>query len=92
MSALQQDLQQHLADEHDLEDDMPLDLGQAQGVLCEALDGIEGNGSFCTFDKLKALTDPRLTIDDGLPIKLPLFERDARRIIAASHAAPFGKG
>ncbi|KAH9810912.1 putative 2og-fe oxygenase superfamily protein [Teratosphaeria destructans] len=81
--------QQHLLDE---ENDTPLDLGQARDFLCEALDGIEGNGSFCTFDKFKAMADPQLIIDGGLPIKLPLFERDARRIIAASHAAPFGKG
>jgi hypothetical protein len=44
------------------------------------------------FGHLLNPTNPGLYLKDGAEIGLLLTERDAQLIVAASHAAPFGKG
>lgn len=59
--------------------------------LCEALDGIEANGSFAGFATMSKL-QPDLSIEGVGPIDLPLGETNARKIIQKARQAPFGKG
>lgn len=62
-------------------------------MLVESLAQTEAPGSFAAFYALADFVNPILMIDnDGPPIRLPLQETDAARIIAASHKAPFGQG
>jgi uncharacterized ferredoxin-like protein len=60
--------------------------------LEECLSDIQSSGSFAVFGRLKNPPNPGLYLKKGGPISLPLSDRDAEVIIAASHAAPFGKG
>ncbi|KAE9367525.1 hypothetical protein N431DRAFT_348602 [Stipitochalara longipes BDJ] len=63
-----------------------------RAALDECLSSIQSNGSFALFEHLPNPILPGITLKKGGPIGLPLTERDAQVIIAASHAAPFGKG
>jgi hypothetical protein len=70
-------------------------MDELQGLgerLEECLDGIQSTGSFALFGKLQNPPNPGLYLVNGGPIGLPLSDHDAQVIIAASHAAPFGKG
>lgn len=58
----------------------------------EALDGVDSKGSFAAFGHLSSFVDPQLSVDPCGPVRMPLLDVDATRIIAASHQAPFGKG
>ncbi|KAK5120552.1 hypothetical protein LTR85_006208 [Meristemomyces frigidus] len=58
----------------------------------DALEDIDSKGSFAAFSHLPSFVDPQLKVDPCGPIKMPLQDVDASRIIAASHQAPFGKG
>jgi hypothetical protein len=60
--------------------------------LYECLTNIQSNGSFALFEQLPNPPNPGLCLKNGGSIGLPLTERDAQVIVAASHAAPFGKG
>ena len=59
--------------------------------LYDALDNI-GDTQFAAFGAVPDFVDPQLIVDPCGPIKFPLNDVDASRIIAASHQAPFGKG
>jgi hypothetical protein len=61
-------------------------------TLDKCLSNIQSNGSFALFGHLQIPTNPGLYLKDSAEIGLPLTERDAQLIVAASHAAPFGKG
>lgn len=74
------------------EEDEDTTLEEAKASLCEALDTIKGIGKFAHFGTFAEWADPMLSVDDSGPIKLPLNDTDAQRIIAASHQAPFGRG
>jgi hypothetical protein len=78
------------AEEQESDEDVSLD--DAREGLRDALDEIEGKGRFATYGTIPYVTDPYITLQDGSSIMLPLSAQDARRIIAASHEAPFGKG
>lgn len=60
--------------------------------LDDCLSNIQSSGSFALFAHLKNPPNPGLHLKNGGTIGLPLSDRDAEVIIAASHAAPFGKG
>jgi hypothetical protein len=65
---------------------------ELRAELEECLSDIQGSGSFAVFGRLNNPPNPGLYLKKGGPISLPLSDRDAEVIIAASHAAPFGKG
>jgi hypothetical protein len=56
------------------------------------LNNIQSHGSFALFEQLSNPPNPGLHLKDAGLIGLPLSDRDAKIIVAASHAAPFGKG
>ena len=60
--------------------------------LHECLTNIQSDGSFALFEHLSNPPNPGLCLRNGELIGLPLSNRDAQVIVAASHAAPFGKG
>lgn len=60
--------------------------------LDDCLTNVQSHGSFALFEHLSNPPNPGLYLKDGGLIGLPLSERDAEIIVAASHAAPFGKG
>jgi hypothetical protein len=60
--------------------------------LEECLSNIKGDGSFALFESLDNTPNPGLHLKSGGLIGLPLSDRDAQAIVAASHQAPFGKG
>ena len=80
------------SDEED--DDSVADLSEdeVKDALNDALRSIRPTGDFAAWSTVPDYVDPALVVDDAGPIKLPLQEADAQRIIAASHQAPFGKG
>jgi hypothetical protein len=67
-------------------------MGGGSINLQQCLDDIQTSGSFALFEQLQNPPNPGLTLVNGGPIGLPLSDRDAAAIVAASHAAPFGKG
>ena len=55
------------------------------------MDSIESQGDTSCFLDLADFVDPELWVGDyPNPISFPLEQRDARRIVNASHLAPFG--
>jgi hypothetical protein len=63
------------------------------GVIHNCLSNVQGAGSFAVFEPLGTPPNPGLYLNGGGgTIGLPLSERDAQAIVAASHEAPFGKG
>lgn len=60
--------------------------------LHECLTNIQSDSSFALFEHLSNPPNPGLCLKNGELIGLPLSNRDAQVIVAASHAAPFGKG
>lgn len=58
----------------------------------ECLDGIQHAGIYAVFGHLPNPLNPGTNLKNGGAIGLPLTERDAGIIIAASHQAPFGNG
>jgi hypothetical protein len=60
--------------------------------LKECLPKIQSSGSFAVFEALENPPNPGLCLKNGGPIGLPLSDHDASVLVAASHAAPFGKG
>jgi hypothetical protein len=68
----------------------------AHNELCEELDeclsNVQSDGSFALFEHLSNPINPGICLKNGELIGLPLTNRDAQVIVAASHAAPFGKG
>ncbi|TVY13045.1 hypothetical protein LARI1_G009289 [Lachnellula arida] len=69
-----------------------LDPEQLKEGLDECLSNIEGDGSFALFERLNNPPNPGIYLKEGGLVGLPLSDRDAEAIIAASHQAPFGKG
>lgn len=70
-----------------------LGSGVIKRLLVDSLAKTEAPGSFAAFYAVPDFVNPILMVDnDGPPIRLPLQETDAARIIAASHKAPFGQG
>lgn len=69
-----------------------LDPEQLKEGLDECLRNIEGDGSFALFEPLNNPPNPGIYLNEGGLVGLPLSDRDAEAIIAASHQAPFGKG
>ncbi|KAF2209750.1 hypothetical protein CERZMDRAFT_100156 [Cercospora zeae-maydis SCOH1-5] len=65
-----------------------------KGNLLNALEKIQPSGSFASFGTIgQQFVDPTVsTIDGEPPIQLPVDEDAAKRLIAASHQAPFGRG
>lgn len=57
-----------------------------------SLNDIQSDGSFALFEHLSNPPNPGICLNNGETIGLPLSNRDAQVIVAASHAAPFGKG
>ncbi|TAQ83888.1 hypothetical protein B7494_g7785 [Chlorociboria aeruginascens] len=60
--------------------------------LEKCLTDIHPAGSFAVFSQFPTATNPGVYLKDSGIIGLPLSDRDAQAIIAASHQAPFGKG
>jgi hypothetical protein len=60
--------------------------------LNECLSNVQSDGSFALFEHLSNPPNPGICLKNGELIGLPLSNRDAQIIVAASHAAPFGKG
>ena len=60
--------------------------------LLDALDELDSPGSFAAFGRLPDMVDPQLVVESCGTIRLPLQDVDARKLVAASHQAPFGKG
>jgi len=60
--------------------------------LDECLSNIKSDGCFALFEALENPPNPGLHLKSGGLIGLPLSDRDAQAIVAASHQAPFGKG
>jgi hypothetical protein len=60
--------------------------------LEECLTNLKSPGDFALFEPLSQTPNPGLYLSNGGTIGLPLSDRDADAIIAASHEAPFGKG
>jgi hypothetical protein len=60
--------------------------------LDECLSNIKADGSFALFEPLYNPPNPGLRLKNGGLTGLPLSDRDAQAIVAASHEAPFGKG
>ena len=60
--------------------------------LDECLTNIQPSGSFALFEGSSNPPNPGLYLRCGGGIGLPLSDRDAQTIVAASHQAPFGKG
>jgi hypothetical protein len=60
--------------------------------LDECLSNVQSDGSFALFEHLSNPPNPGIYLKNGELIGLPLSNRDAQVIVAASHAAPFGKG
>lgn len=82
-------------DLEDDEDDIDYAITEleAKYLIRDALENVHSVGTFATTGDLPSYVDPIIFIPDGKPpINLPLQEADARRLIAASHEAPFGKG
>lgn len=69
-----------------------LDIDELKGEISECLDGIHTIGTFALFENLDAAPNPGLYLKSGGIVGLPLSDRDAEAVIAASHEAPFGKG
>ncbi|KAM3418270.1 hypothetical protein BST61_g4271 [Cercospora zeina] len=65
-----------------------------KGNLLNALEKIRPSGSFASFGTIgPQCVDPMVSIPDGgPPIPLPVNEEAAKRLTAASHQAPFGRG
>lgn len=81
-------------DEEDYEDDSVADMDEeeTEEALKDALLSIHHAGDFASWMHMTDYVDPGLIVDQNGPIELPLQEAGARRIIAASHQAPFGLG
>jgi hypothetical protein len=60
--------------------------------LEQCLNDLQSAGDFALFEPLASTVTPGLWIKGAGTIGLPLSERDAQAIIAASHQAPYGKG
>ncbi|TVY44089.1 hypothetical protein LOCC1_G004493, partial [Lachnellula occidentalis] len=69
-----------------------LDAEELKEGLDECLSNIEGDGSFALFEPLINPPNPGIYLKEGGVVGLPLSDRDAEAIIAASRQAPFGKG
>lgn len=70
----------------------PMFEDELREELFDCLNNIQSNGSFALFEHLSNPPNPGLYLKNGGLIGLPLSERDAKVVVAASHAAPFGKG
>jgi hypothetical protein len=71
---------------------IPCNEEELKRAVEESLDNIQSNGSFAVFEQPESYPNPGLYLNHGGNIGLPLSDRDAQAIVAASHAAPFGKG
>lgn len=77
----------------DLTGRLPTPENDIKQGLQECFDNIQSDGSFALFEPLDCPPNPGLYLKNGGgTIGLPLSARDAQAIVAASHAAPFGKG
>ena len=61
-------------------------------AIHSSLEDVKSVGSFAVFEPLESFPSPGIHLKDGDIIGLPLSNRDAQAIVAASHEAPFGKG
>jgi hypothetical protein len=62
------------------------------GAIHHCLSDVQTDGSFAVFSPLDNAPNPGIYLKNGGVVGLPLSERDALAIVAASHEAPFGKG
>jgi hypothetical protein len=69
-----------------------LDGEEIRQELAECLTNVKTSGSFALFEHMSNPPNPGLVMKFGGVIGLPLSDRDSQVIVAASHAAPFGKG
>ncbi|KAF4631480.1 hypothetical protein G7Y89_g6651 [Cudoniella acicularis] len=69
-----------------------ININTIRDGLDECLSKIESSGTFALFVLPDNPPNPGLYLKNGGTIGLPLSDRDAQAIVAASHAAPFGKG
>lgn len=53
---------------------------------------IQPFGTFAIFETLQEAPNPGIFLRNGGTVGLPLSDRDAEALVAASHQAPFGKG
>jgi hypothetical protein len=60
--------------------------------LESCLEHIQPFGTFAVFNTYTDAPNPGIHLMEGGSIGLPLSDRDADALIAASHQAPFGKG
>ncbi|KAG9238196.1 hypothetical protein BJ875DRAFT_437669 [Amylocarpus encephaloides] len=74
------------------EPDMTRKIEEIVEDLHECLTNITGTGSFALFEALPNPPNPGILLNEGGCVGLPLSDRDAQAIVAASHEAPFGKG
>lgn len=70
----------------------PLNGWQIRRELTECLTNVQVLSSFALFEQMPNPPNPGLDMKNGGLVGLPLSDRDAQVIVAASHAAPFGKG
>jgi len=79
-------------DEEEEEEEVP-SMEDARRELCEAIDSVQGAGTFASSGAIPYLPDPCITLGGGgWPIMLPLNEYDGQRIVNASHQASFASG
>lgn len=71
--------------------DEPIDPWAFQTCLEEILTGIQSAGFFAVSKKLDNAPNPGLCVEGLGSIGLPLSDRDAEALIAASHQTPFEK-
>lgn len=73
-------------------DDSGIDIDTLKEYLDKCLNTIQTAGSFAFAKTLEFAPNPGIFLKDGGTVGLPLSERDAAAIVAASHEAPFGLG
>ncbi len=69
-----------------------IDREELRSMLEKVLNSVQSFGTFAIFEHLSNPPNPGICLKNGGSIGLPLSDRDAEVITAASHAAPFGKG
>ncbi|RDL31044.1 uncharacterized protein BP5553_09833 [Venustampulla echinocandica] len=69
-----------------------IDIDELKDEISQCLSSVKGASTFALFETLSGSPNPGLYLKNGGVVGLPLSDRDAEAIIAASHEAPFGKG
>jgi hypothetical protein len=69
-----------------------IEIDELRAGLDECLSNILPRGTFALFETTNNPPNPGIYLKNGGVVGLPLSDRDAQAIIAASREAPFGKG